>query len=299
MRQFWNAQHFHENLRKCTLLLNLIICFSPVLHPITFYLAQEESPITNGRTDYAVILYTAQILHHISLLFLHTKFFILVVERALAYRQRKVYENARNSYVLQMMVVTLLLCLLEISSKLLAYAIISSEDNVDVWLSKAFTVEKSPSYFLFTYSLSACSGLVGYVSFQSLLRRAKVQRHKSQTLSERFELRQTEIITNIMLPLCSGYCLCVASCFAIPIAAIRLIVFGGGWEWQKFYQIIVLYSNWMIGVYNLGATVYTMRKIKAMSAKNSRRTGACSPNNETERYFKQLAEQWAATQSRK
>uniref|UniRef100_A0A1I7SN81 G_PROTEIN_RECEP_F1_2 domain-containing protein n=1 Tax=Bursaphelenchus xylophilus TaxID=6326 RepID=A0A1I7SN81_BURXY len=145
------------------LLLNLIICFSPVLHPITFYLAQEESPITNGRTDYAVILYTAQILHHISLLFLHTKFFILVVERALAYRQRKVYENARNSYVLQMMVVTLLLCLLEISSKLLAYAIISSEDNVDVWLSKAFTVEKSPSYFLFTYSLSACSGLVGYV----------------------------------------------------------------------------------------------------------------------------------------
>ncbi|CAD5227931.1 unnamed protein product [Bursaphelenchus xylophilus] len=289
--QFWNAQHFHENLRKCIFLLNFFICFCPILHPITVFLGKSESsPVTSGKYSQAVVLYTSQILHHVSILFLHTKYFLLIVERAFAYRERKSYENSKNSYVLKLMLGTAFLCICEISTKLVVLKVVEKGDTVDVWLSKAFTVDRSPSYFLFTYVLAVSSGVIGYMCFANLLSRAQFQRHKSQSLSERFELRQTEVITTIMRPLCTGYCLCVASVMPTTIVAARIVFWGDDPAWQRIYGVLIMYGHWIVGVYNVGATIYTMQKMKAMSGKS--RVGIFCHQDETERHFSQLAEQW-------
>ncbi|CAD5227943.1 unnamed protein product [Bursaphelenchus xylophilus] len=183
--RFWKFRQFHENLRKSILLLNFVISFSPILHPLAIYTSNDNTPLLHG--------------------------------------------NYREAAI----------CL------------------------------------------------------RRLKRNANTQRHNSFSLSERFELRQTEMVTKVMLPL--NFCY-MATLFAqlVPACLCAKLTFGAAdAEWWRIYEVSVLYCYACVGMYNLVATVYTFRSMRAMKRPGPKKIRPLTANDETDKYFAQLENQWS------
>ncbi|CAD5227937.1 unnamed protein product [Bursaphelenchus xylophilus] len=283
---------FHENLRKSVLLLNFIICFSPILHPLTVYLATDDAPLLHSNYKEAILIYGIHTVNHMCLIFLHFKFFILIAERILAYRKRDVYEHTRNNFVAQIFSVAFALCFIELSLKLYIFLGLDTEETIDIRILKALTISKSPTYFLVTFFVCYNCGFVGYFCFRRLQTTAAGQRHHSRSLSERFELRQTEGVTNIMLPLNKLYIVSLIASSTTIFPCICIILWPADETWRRIYKISALYTHAAIGAYNLVATIYTLKKMKVMFKTIPVELGVNPRNDNVERYFSRLQADW-------
>ncbi|CAD5227941.1 unnamed protein product [Bursaphelenchus xylophilus] len=283
---------FHENLRKSVLLLNFIICFSPILHPLTVYLASDDAPLLHSNYTEAILIYGMDAVGHMCLIFLHLKFFILIAERILAYRKRDVYEHTRNNYVPQIFSAAFALCLIELSLKLYTFLVLDTEERIDISLLKVLTISGSPIYLLVSCLFCYNCGLVGYFCFRRLQITAVGQRHHSRSLSERFELRQTEVVTNIMLSLNKLYIVSLIASSPALFPCIRVIFWPADETWQRIYKTSTLYTYAAIGAYNLVATIYTLKKMKVMFKTIPVEIGVNPRNDNVERYFSRLQTDW-------
>ncbi|CAD5232999.1 unnamed protein product [Bursaphelenchus xylophilus] len=282
----------HENLRKCILLLNFFICFSPIIHPLTVYLDTDDAPLQHKNYKQALLIYGMNASNHVSLLCLHCKFFILIAERVLAYRKREVYENTKNNYVVRIFGVTFILCFVELAFKLTIFLSYDTEDAIDVRLLKALTISESPRYFLISFFICYNCGIIGYLCFRRLQRIALEQRHKSRSLSERFELRQTEVITSIMLYLSKVYICFLIGCSLSLIPTVRLAFWPSRENWKRLFRLAILYLHCGVGAYNAVTTVYTFRKMKFMFRTAPLDANAASRKGHVDQYFLKLQNDW-------
>uniref|UniRef100_A0A1I7RMB5 Uncharacterized protein n=1 Tax=Bursaphelenchus xylophilus TaxID=6326 RepID=A0A1I7RMB5_BURXY len=128
--------------------------------------------------------------------------------------------------------------------------------------------------------------------FRRLQTTAAGQRHHSRSLSERFELRQTEGVTNIMLPLNKLYIVSLIASSTTIFPCICIILWPADETWRRIYKISALYTHAAIGAYNLVATIYTLKKMKVMFKTIPVELGVNPRNDNVERYFSRLQADW-------
>uniref|UniRef100_A0A1I7SEY7 7TM_GPCR_Srx domain-containing protein n=1 Tax=Bursaphelenchus xylophilus TaxID=6326 RepID=A0A1I7SEY7_BURXY len=126
-------------------------------------LVTDAEPLLHKNYNEAILLYGMQTINHICLLFLHSKFFILIAERILAYKKREVYENIRNNYVAMIFGVTFVISVGELLGKLYVFMVLEGEDSIDLRVSKALTISDSPVYFLIAFFVCYNCCFIGYL----------------------------------------------------------------------------------------------------------------------------------------
>ncbi|CAD5227929.1 unnamed protein product [Bursaphelenchus xylophilus] len=300
--RFWKSQHFHANVKKIVLYLNLIISVTPMLRPLVIYTFTDEYPLQNERYIYAVLMYFFDLILYLCQVFLHTKFLILVIERMVAYKNRRTYENTKNNFVSILFAVAFSLMVLETVLKTCGYLAFYESTSIDKKLQLSLTHCKDPLVLMLVLSCCYAMCMFGCIPFYTLRRFARRERHNCTSLSERFELRQTEVIADLMVFINKGYA--IGLVFIVPPYAVtwRCVLLGMDGFWRDCYDFSVQYIYTVVGIYSVISSVCTIKILNSAPTGRTAKMLSLTAVEATEAdksYFKQYEEQWRVRPSKK
>uniref|UniRef100_A0A1I7SB79 G protein-coupled receptor n=1 Tax=Bursaphelenchus xylophilus TaxID=6326 RepID=A0A1I7SB79_BURXY len=250
LKRFWQLESYHKSFRQTFMGVNVILSFTALFHPLSEF---ADEFLTSAAAEYQLsavqraLQYSLYIIDHVAIVFLHMKFYILSFERVFAFRRRTVYEHEDNNLPFRILMFASFV-LLELVAKLIFYLNFDVSGTRDERILKALSIWKSPSFFMFSYALYFSSVAVGMIFFNNIGRVLRHYRYHSQSLSESFEIHQTEKISTIMWPVLK-VCLYVG-CVSTPSLIVcihQVFFFNGSAAWQSAYAMCVRVGDCVIG----------------------------------------------------
>uniref|UniRef100_A0A1I7SB77 G protein-coupled receptor n=1 Tax=Bursaphelenchus xylophilus TaxID=6326 RepID=A0A1I7SB77_BURXY len=247
--------------------VNFILSMTSIFHPLSdlsddiVYVCRDGAPTCLRQDLVFTLQYVLYFIDHIAIVFLHTKFFILAAERVFAFRRRAFYEYEKNNMAVKILGFSLSFVCLEILIKTGLYYEFDTDSPLKLRLEKGIGLWKSPAFMVWSYLEFFTSMGVGVVFFNNIPRILRHYRQKSRSLSESFEIYQTEKISKIMWPVLQSYILVGVACTPTLFICIKQAFFNDGSAyWRKAYRVGLRADYFFVAWYTLFSLTYAFYK---------------------------------------
>ncbi|CAD5221413.1 unnamed protein product [Bursaphelenchus okinawaensis] len=210
----------------------------------------------------------------------------------MAFRRRRHYEHETNNIVVKILLGIFLLSVFYISIKAILYILFDTDNDIEVRLRKAAEPCSSPRYAILCNCFYQSSVVVGMWLLRTARLRLPYHRFQSQTLSESFEIKQSQKIA-VMYPV---VLVCfILGCLGLPCEALTVyIAFAKDLSpiWMELYRMFINLDYFFISLYTIFATLYAYWKFGIIIKLQPKKVHYKDNAKEIEVYFNSLVFDW-------
>ncbi|KAI6216528.1 hypothetical protein M3Y95_01269500 [Aphelenchoides besseyi] len=249
---------FNINLKFVLCATSLSAAILSFLHPTIQAVPRSEYLVENKRYKFICFMYFLQYISHSLNLMANLKFLVIAIERKVAFNRRRFYEHTHETFGKWLTIWMLLFCFVIVALKVLFFLFLPYKQTLDDRLRDGFFLEGNLYYYIFAYMVVGICYGYGIYEFNSLKQHAKLVRFTGNSLSERYEIKQTRDVVIVMRTLLKAFGLLYGLANIVLLVQIYFYFRYEQTENTLFYHAMANIAFILIHIYNLFFATYML-----------------------------------------
>ncbi|CAD5227188.1 unnamed protein product [Bursaphelenchus xylophilus] len=250
---------FSVNFRIIITVQTILTSLIALVHPLQYFLPETFYSFKDGNYYSAMVTYGVHGALHFALFLIESKYLLIAIERLIAFNQRTTYEKRNCSVAFKILGVYFVFSTVCFYAKTRFLWQSYSDLPIDARLRKVVMFDRDYYGYSVNYALSALSTVAAIYIFYhihcQLLRRCA----EFCTLSERFEVRQTQMMLNYAKSLVTAFVILLITCGVSNSAVAYLKFVEGRVEDDPEIVFVYVFVYISLCLYNFTAMLYMIR----------------------------------------
>ncbi|KAI6170931.1 hypothetical protein M3Y97_01105900 [Aphelenchoides bicaudatus] len=242
---------------------NINCALVSVIHPILLQIPRSYYSFDTSNYFGIFITYLMIFCLSVMILILDVKFLLIGLERKYAIDWRHSYEQKDGTLAKKLILrVVIFLCIFMAMKDVVIFFVTDSQ-STDDRLIEAFQFESFPLLCASTNILATFTFIYALYQFYCLNQHNQRRRFQARSLSESYQIRETELVVNVLKPLASAYVLLDVFC-ALVIWTAFYYVYSGCTVHSLIYRMWINFAYVLIAFYTFMASLFMLWKFSAM-----------------------------------